>query len=164
MVAVVMPAGLPSRRVVVADELSELVDSPVERLDVEYKSWIDLAEHKHRADLARHIAAISNFGGGSIVFGIDKKDRSCGSAPTEFKLDHDTVASITRKYLEPTIHCDVHWTKSIQGTDHPVLVVPPHGPTPICAKANGPIIKGKIEGIIAGATTCENQDPRAPKS
>jgi predicted HTH transcriptional regulator len=66
------------------DELSELVDSPVERLYVEYKSWINLTEHKTRADLARHIAAIANFGGGYIVFGIDNDGRSCGPIPAEF--------------------------------------------------------------------------------
>ena len=60
-----------------ADELSELVDSPVETLHVEYKAWLDLTEHKTRADLARHIAAISNFGGGKIVFGIADDRTSC---------------------------------------------------------------------------------------
>jgi hypothetical protein len=144
-----------------ADELSELVDSPLERLDVEYKSWIDLAEHKHRADLARHIAAISNSGGGSIVFGIEDGGQSSGPAPAEFKLDHDTVGSITKKYLEPAIHCDVRWITSKEGTAHPVIVVPSHGSTPICAKANGPNIKGKIEGIVTGAYYLRKPGPES---
>ena len=79
-----------------SDELSELVDSPVELLHVEYKSWLDLTDKKARADLARHIAAISNYGGGKIVFGISDDGNTCGEAPPHFKLDHDIVASIAK--------------------------------------------------------------------
>lgn len=133
-----------------ADELSELVDDPVERLNVEYKRWLNLAEPKVRADLARHIAAISNYGGGSIVFGIEDDGSSSGPAPADFALDHDVVASITKKYLDPAVHCDVRSTKSKLGIDHPIIQVPTHGLTPICAKHNGPEEKGKIVGIQAG--------------
>lgn len=60
-----------------SDELSELIDAPVERLHVEYNSWIDFADTKTRANLARHTAAIANSGGGHIVLGIDDDNRSC---------------------------------------------------------------------------------------
>jgi hypothetical protein len=147
---------------VLADELSELVDSPVELLHVEYKAWLDLEQIKARADLARHIAAISNYGGGKIVFGIADNGTSCGPPPSGFKLDHDTVASIVKKYLDPAVHCDVRWTKSKLGVAHAVIVVPPHGATPICAKANGPeSSKGKIEGIVAGAYYLRKPGPES---
>jgi hypothetical protein len=144
------------------DELSELVDSPAELLHVEYKAWLDLEDNKARADLARHIAAISNYGGGMIVFGIADDGTTCGPAPAGFNLDHDGVASIVKKYLDPTIHCDVRLTRSKQDVSHAVIVVPPHGATPICAKANGPLSsKGKVEGIVAGAYYLRKPGPES---
>lgn len=144
-----------------ADELSGLIDSPVERLHVQYKSWLDLAQPKVRADLARHIAAISNYGGGNIVFGIDDDGKSCGPAPAGYELTHDTIASITKRYLDPSIHCDVRWVQSKTGVDHAIVLVPSHGATPICAKANGPELKGKIEGIVAGAYYLRKPGPES---
>lgn len=51
-------------------ELQELVDDPNETLDSEYKSWLDLSNSASRADLARHIAALANHGGGAMVLGF----------------------------------------------------------------------------------------------
>ena len=51
--------------------LQELVDAPNETLGVEYKSWLDFNSNEVRADVARHIAAVANHGGGYIVFGFD---------------------------------------------------------------------------------------------
>jgi hypothetical protein len=47
-----------------------LLDDPNEVLEAEYKTWLDLSSSEVRADLARHIAALANYGGGSIVLGI----------------------------------------------------------------------------------------------
>jgi predicted HTH transcriptional regulator len=56
-------------------ELRELVDHPNETLDCEYKSWLDLStDNTARADLARHIAALANHGGGQLVFGFKDQD------------------------------------------------------------------------------------------
>jgi Putative DNA-binding domain len=144
-----------------ADELSELVDAPAERPDVEYKAWLDLKVPKHRADLARHIAALANLGGGYLIFGIDDSGMSCGPAPAVFAVDHDVVAAITKKYLEPPLHCDVQVTASSTGVQHPVIRVPPHGATPICAKANGPEVDGKVTGIVAGAYYLRKPGPES---
>ena len=132
------------------DELSELVDDVSEREEVEYKSWLDFTDGKARADLARHIAGLANFGGGHIVLGIDDKGSSCGSAPAGYAVDHDLIGSITQKYLDPALHCEVRWVQAKDGVDHPIIIVPPHGATPICAKMNGPEIKGRVSGITAG--------------
>ncbi|WP_293317523.1 helix-turn-helix domain-containing protein, partial [Phenylobacterium sp.] len=144
-----------------ADELAELVDDPVERLNVEYKSWLDLTDKKVPADLARHISAISNFGGGSIVFGINDDGTSSGPPPASFALDHDAVAAIVKKYLEPPVHCDVMRTKSKLGIEHPIIQVPTHGLTPICAKRNGPEVNGKIVGIHAGVHYLRKPGPES---
>ena len=142
------------------DEISELVDAPEERLEVEYKAWMEFTP-KHRADIARHIAAIANFGGGHIVFGIQDDMTSCGVAPERFVLNHNVVASISKKYLEPSVPCDVRVVKSLSGVEHPIIYVPPHGPTPVCAKANGPEIDGKVRGIVAGTYYLRKTGPES---
>ena len=52
------------------EDLSDLVDNPRETLEIEVKQWFDLGESVVRAKLARHMAALSNHGGGYLVFGF----------------------------------------------------------------------------------------------
>ena len=42
-------------------ELQELVEVPRERLDVEYKAWLDLDDRETRAKLARHLVCACQF-------------------------------------------------------------------------------------------------------
>lgn len=145
----------------VADWLSELVDAPGERLDVEYKAWLDLTAPKHRADIARYIAELASPGGGHLVLGIN--DDLTSSCPASHGLDVDQgdVAAIARKYLEPPVDCDVRPTRFAAGVEHPDIAAPPHGPTPICAKANGPEIGGKVTGIVATACYLRKPGPES---
>lgn len=64
--------------------------------------------------------------------------------------DRDLVAAIVKKYLEPTFQCDVRDVRSSADNVHPIIIVPPHGVAPICAKANGPLVNGKTTGIVQG--------------
>jgi hypothetical protein len=64
--------------------------------------------------------------------------------------DRDLIASIVKKYLDPTFQCDVHTIRSASGNGHPIIVVPPHGASPICVKAGGPVIDGRPRGITQG--------------
>src|SRR5450755_143840 len=122
------------------NELRELVDSPNETLDTEYKEWLDLADNTEaRADTARHIAALANHGGGRIVFGFTDSMEICPPNPfSKVTYDHDLIAGIVKKYLEPTFHCDVQIVRSTAGKDFPIVIVPPHGAVPICSNAGGP--------------------------
>ena len=132
-------------------ELQELVEVPNETLGVEYKSWLDLNSHEAQADIARHIAAIANHGGGYIVFGFDDTTLQYVPSPYADKMiDRDVISSIVKKYLEPTFQCDVSFVRSSAGNEHPIVIVPAHGATPICAKANGPMDGKKIQGIVQG--------------
>lgn len=134
------------------EDLKELVDNPNEVLAVEYKSWLDLADNQCRADLARHIAALANHGGGYIVFGLSDDLTFAGPNPfSNVKYDRDTISSIVKKYLEPPFQCDMQMVRSSSGNDHPVIYVPPHGEAPICAIASGPHVNGKPKGIVQGA-------------
>lgn len=132
------------------DELQRLVDNPVESLEVELKSSLDLKDDRQRASLARHIAALANHGGGVVVFGFNDDFSPCDPS-TVLPLDRDTVSSIVKKYLEPAFQCDVRLVRSGRGQDHSVIVVPPHGAAPICAKAGGPEDRGKAIGIVKGS-------------
>ena len=54
-----------------AGQYRELVEIPQERLDAEYKSWMDLNGNEARAKVAKHLCALANGGGGFLVFGFD---------------------------------------------------------------------------------------------
>ena len=146
-------------------ELQELIDSPNETLEAEYKSWLDLANDlEARADLARHIAALANYGGGTIVFGFTNAMLPAGGSPfPRVSIDRDSIASIVKKYLEPPFQCDVHVVRSTAGDEHPVVVVPPHGAVPICAKAGGPMVNGKPRGIAQGVHYTRKPGPESER-
>jgi hypothetical protein len=130
------------------NQLQDLIDNPSESLRVEYKSWLDLTNTEVRADLARHIAAIANYGGGAIVFGIT--DEMLPAAGPSLIIDRDILSGIVKRYLEPPFHCEVVTLLSTAGKEHPIILVPPHGEVPICAKAGGPIVNGRPQGIVQG--------------
>lgn len=135
------------------NQLQELIDNPNETLEVEHKSWLDLSDdNEARADLARHIAAIANHGGGSIVFGLDDVTmKFAGPNPfPKVNFNRDLISGIVKRYLEPTFQCDIQIIRSEIGNDHPIILVPPHGSAPICAKADGPQVNGKPRGIAQG--------------
>ena len=147
-------------------DLQELVDSPNETLDVEYKQWLDISSDNNeiRADIARHIAALANHGGGTIVFGFTDTMQFPGPNPfPKVTYDRDLIASIVKKYLDPTFQCDVHIIKSASGHDHPVVIVPPHGAVPICAKASGPDVDGRTKGIIQGTYYTRKAGPESAR-
>lgn len=143
-------------------ELQELIDSPSETLEVEYKSWLDLDDNGTRADVARHIAALANHGGGRIVFGFNDDMAFAGPNPhPKPALDRDCISAIVKRYLEPPFQCDVDVVTSSEGNDHPVVTVPPHGATPVCAKANGPEKSGKPTGIVQGTYYVRKPGPES---
>src|SRR5665213_3558696 len=131
------------------NQLQDLIDSPSESLEVEYKSWLDLQSSEVKADLARHIAAMANHGGGTIIFGFD--DSMQPVSGKSMNLDRDIVSGIVKHYLEPPFQCDVVTIRSRAGMDHSAIVVPPHKAVPIRAKAGGPMVNGKPKGIIQAA-------------
>jgi hypothetical protein len=141
-----------------------LLDDPNEILEVEYKSWLDLTGNEVRADLARHIAALANYGGGSIVFGFTNTMQFAGPNPFPSpRCDRDLIASIIKKYLEPTFQCDVRDVASSAGNMHPIVIVPPHGAAPICAKASGPTVNNKTVGIAQGVHYTRKPGPESER-
>lgn len=136
---------------VALDELQDLVDAPRETLAAEYKDWLDLDDNIARANLARHLAALCNFGGGYVVFGFSDDLVPTGRNPfPEASYSRDSISSIVKRYLSPPFQCDVRVVRSAAGQSHVVVVVPPHGAVPVCAKAAGPDADGKPKGIRKG--------------
>lgn len=132
-------------------QLKALLDDPNETLEVEYKQWLDFSQIEVRADVARHIAALANYGGGSIVFGFTDAMEFAGPNPySATSFDRDLISSIVKKYLEPSFQCDVRRFTSSAGNEHPIVIVPAHGASPICARANGPFDGKKTVGIVQG--------------
>ena len=130
-------------------QLQELVDAPMERLDVEYKAWLDLRDSEVKADLAKHFCAIANHGGGFVVFGIADDMTPVTQLPPEAgPYDHDTVSAIVSRFLTPEFQVTVHTvTAAGTGIDHPVVWVPPLQGVPVCSKRSGPKTTGKAAGI-----------------
>ena len=133
-------------------DLVVLVTAGSEELDVEYKAWMDTSQNDVRAKLARHLAALANYGGGSLVFGVDDVTRKPQGAtnlhPTLFA--EDAISGIVKRYLDPPFQCQIAWA-NCQGVDYPVIIVPSHGARPVIAKADGPHDnKGRPIGIRQG--------------
>ena len=108
-------------------QLRELVDAPVERLDVEYKAWISLEDKEAKAKLARHFCALANHGGGFVVFGINDDMSPARELPVQAgPFNRDIISSIVKRYLSPAFQVEVYEAKaSATGTIHPVVWVPP---------------------------------------
>lgn len=129
-----------------SESLERLIDDPYETLDVEYKRWMDLRDAGNRRRIARHICALANHGGGYLVFGIDDDMTPSPEPPADLAAySHDAINAIGRRHLVPQPHCDVRIV-----LDHPVIVVPSHGETPVSIRASGNDDSGKgvRDGIV----------------
>ena len=128
-----MPADRP--------DLQALVENPREALEVEIKDWMDLTNKFIRADIARHIAALANHGGGHLIFGFEDQSLkpNPNGPPSLDSFSRDEISSIVKRYLVPTFQCEVYHVQSTATKIvHPVIWVPSHGAVPICTKADGP--------------------------
>lgn len=132
--------------------LAGLVDHKREELELEYKAWMDLSDHEARAKIAKHICALANHGGGWLIFGIDDNGHGAEPHPPDLSAyKQDAINGIAAKYLAPTVQCSVLVaTSKLTGRKYPVVRVPSHGTTPVCAKANGPVVNKNVVGIVKG--------------
>jgi len=131
-------------------DLEPLVADPNETLDVEYKRWMDLRKPMHERRIARHICALANHGGGYLVFGIDDDMTPSPAPPDSLEgYSHDIVNAIGRRHLIPQPHCDVRIVQ-LNGTAYPIVIVPPHGETPVSIRGAGSddSAKGVRDGIV----------------
>lgn len=137
-----------------------------ETLDVEFKSWMDLSDGLARAKIAKHIAALSNHGGGYLVFGVDdgtRQPQGVGPFPLE-TFSQDAIAGIVQRYLDPPMQITVD-TADHEGVEYPVVGVEAHGRRPVVAKANGPVPaedpKKGPQGILKGRVYIRSPKPES---
>ena len=108
--------------------LKPLIDHPNERLEVEYKDWLNLQKPHGKATLAKHAIALANHGGGFIVLGFAENGPNLLSnqCPSNISVViQDDVNNAIRKYAEPAFHCELNFVAH-QSTkvDHPIISVP----------------------------------------
>jgi hypothetical protein len=144
-------------------DLQDLIDNPHEDLHVELKAWMDLKEPSNRANVARHLAALCNHGGGILIFGFNDDGSICTPHAADLsQYDHNVFAGVIDRYLNPTFQCRVVQLARTQGGSvFPIIRVPPHGSTPVFAKADGPKIDGRVTGIRAGAIYVRVPGPKS---
>jgi integrase len=137
----------------VVTEVQTLIARGSESPGVELKQWMSLSDPVVRANLARHLAALANYGGGYLIFGLLKDGTLDTNHPGDLsQFNNDEIAGIVDRFLDPPFHCDVSIVQPSDGRDSCAVVrVPSHGSVPVCAKADGPHnTKGKPQGITMG--------------
>ncbi|WP_420383226.1 helix-turn-helix domain-containing protein [Novosphingobium sp.] len=143
------------------DDLASLVDTPEEILTVEYKAKIDIDDNVSRAKLAKHLAALCNYGGGHVVLGFD--DNLIPASKTEFsEIDRDSVSRVVTSFLDPPFQCNVRSVTAKTGARHTVISVPCHGATPVCTKRDGPQdANRRPQGILSGCYYTRKPGPKS---
>ncbi len=98
-----------------ASDLNDLIDVPRETLEIELKEWLDLSEPVVRANIARHLAALANQGGGYLVFGFtDDLRRDQKRPPSLDSYNRDTFTAINIQTVEAS-ETTVPGTKALGG-------------------------------------------------
>jgi hypothetical protein len=144
-------------------DLEVLIASKSEALEVEYKAWLDTSEPEAKAKIARHLAALSNHGGGYLIFGVDDKTREPQGSTTlaQGLFGEDAISSIVKRYLDPRFQCRVERV-TYEGVVYPVVIVPSHGARPVIAIADGPQdAKKQPVGIREGAIYVRSAGPES---
>ena len=141
----------------------DIIEFPEETPQNEYKSWIDLDDGIVRANIARHLAALANYGGGHLVFGFQDDLSLDPNRPFSLhKYNRDTFTGIVKRYLNPSFQCEVRIVSNKNGEEFPIVRVPGHGRVPIIAKVGGPQDeKGRPQGITASTYYIRKPGPES---
>ena len=129
------------------NDLQPLVDAPMERINVEYKNWLELRTDRDRATtdhdravLAKAAIAMANHGGGYIVIGFCEREGFLVSQPMPdglSEITQDSVNSAVRRYAEPAFECGLRLVECAKtGVRHPVIVVREGMTVPVRSKSD----------------------------
>lgn len=121
--------------------LEDLLENPMESLEVEFKGWLDLRDNRDKATLAKALMALANHGGGYVVFGFTESGGKYAEAtgrPDDLQVySTDVVNGIVSRFADPVFHCETTIVNSESGT-YPVVTVPGGHKTPIRCRRHGP--------------------------
>jgi hypothetical protein len=114
-------------------ELQALLQFPVERLTIEYKSWLNLSENPRKATLAKAAIALANEGGGVIVIGMREDNAeggALGSQPRPEGLERysqDEINAAINRYADPQFHCELAFANHPDTNNEHAFVLVPGG-------------------------------------
>lgn len=112
----------------------EIVARPVESLNVELKTWLDLQDDAHAAKLVKALFALRNRNGGYLVIGFDdvtlQPDPYTLNRPFEEVYHHDEVQAKVSRYAHETFEIMVRYGRR-DGNSYPVISVPEGVRTPV---------------------------------
>lgn len=125
------------------DQLEGILLEPREGIHREIKSWLDLSDENHKANLAKAMLALANSGGGQILIGYGETEGSWEpdtSRPDSLNLyNQDDINGIIQSYAEPQFHCEVrHVEHPETGDKFPFVIVPGGHTAPIRTRRGGP--------------------------
>ena len=122
------------------EDLRPFVNEPMERLDAEYKGWLNLSDNHDRAVLVKAGIALANYGGGYIIIGMPEDEN--GNPRSEQRpsdcpaVTQDAVNNAVSRYAEPAFQCGVRFvTHRGTGVEHPVVIVPGTLKVPVISKS-----------------------------
>jgi hypothetical protein len=120
--------------------LNQLLEAPNESLDVELKGWLDLTDNGQRGILAKGLIALANHGGGVAVIGFDTNGNPSDDRPTSLaSYSQDAINDVLDRFSDPAFHCTVQLvTRSANGLEYPVILVPGGHKVPIRSKRGSP--------------------------
>ncbi len=117
----------------------EIVAHPVESLNVELKTWLDLQDDAHAAKLVKALFALRNRNGGYLVIGFDdttlQPDDYTLGRPLEEVYHHDEVQAKVSRYAHETFEIMVRYGRR-DGNSFPVISVPEGVRTPVAVKSD----------------------------
>jgi pimeloyl-ACP methyl ester carboxylesterase len=131
-------------------QLVQLLDYPREDVGIELKNWLDLSVRAIRADLAKDLLALANFGGGYLAFGFEERPEGwfpSGSNPfAQERYSQDSINTILARHAEPVFECRVHHVKSSIGDLHVIIEISGGHTVPIRSKnaPNGSDLRSDI--------------------
>ena len=119
------------------DIMQQLVDNPVERLDVELKCWMNPAADDCKEKIAKGCLALYNNNGGYMIFGIrDDGSVDTDNVPTDVRAEFhtDIVQAIVSKFSYTPFEIKVEFRER-DGQEYPIIVVPRGVITPAVSKS-----------------------------
>lgn len=109
------------------DRIDALLQRPAESLNVELKNWIDPRTPEGQAKIVRAVFALRNRNGGFLVIGFNNSslqaDPYALDEPQQVLFHPDRVQELVSRHAHEPFEVTVE-VRSINGQDHPVIVVP----------------------------------------
>lgn len=116
--------------------IEALIRDPAEKMAVEIKQWFDPTTNHGISKIAKGALALRNQNGGYLIFGFDDKSlQPAQGRPADVRktFHPDTLQKIVSDYASDLFEIEVAWGVR-DGTEYPVLVIPPGLTVPAVAK------------------------------